>query len=152
MAKKQFIVFKIPDIAWDGLDYLYDLIELKKNDLHFSLVSADNMEDARRKYFDSFLKNYYAEDREDLAWQWASSLCESNEEDEIVKEYGKDDGKILWEITCKCDDGIFSDKLYGKDYKLKRSLLLSLSNETIDTLMFNEINGIIAVTEIEIII
>lgn len=47
----KYIAFLVPDKAWDGIDYLYELIELRPNNLNFALVTAKNMEQARKKYF-----------------------------------------------------------------------------------------------------
>lgn len=96
----QFVVFVVPDIAWEGIDYLYNLIELTDNNLRFALVNATTMEQARRKYFDNFLYPKVIEEyKESVAQDELENILESYSEEELVNIFGKTDGELIWNMV-----------------------------------------------------
>ena len=74
----KYVAFLVPDTEWDGIGYLYDLINLKPNDRHFALVTAKNMEQARKKYFTDYLYPLMVSFERFLSWQNSSKYILSH--------------------------------------------------------------------------
>lgn len=138
----QYIVFSIPDAAWDGIDYLHQLIELQPNYLHFAIIKSKNMENARRKYFDNYLyPNLLCDSREYIAQERLMHILEDYDEKTLIKRYGDIDGKIIWNMISDDEDEVTS--------KIAMQTVSRLSEQTIIELCFEEYELTIAVSEVE---
>lgn len=142
----KYIAFLVPDKAWDGIDYLYELIELRPNNLNFALVTAKNMEQARKKYFldylylDCFCENFI---RIDMAADCLEHIFESYNKQEIINYFGETDGKTIWQLAVDTPDDLpISHTDAEKTAKL-------LSADSIATLCFLTYEYKIAVSKIE---
>ena len=140
----QYIVFSIPDTAWDGIDYLYQLIELKPNYLYFAIIKAKNMETARRKYFDDYLyPNFLYNSCECIAQERLIHIFEDYDENELIKHYGDIDGRIIWNIISEDENEVSP--------KIAMQTVLKLSEQTIKELCFEKYEMTIAVSVAEYI-
>lgn len=143
----KYIAFLVPDKAWDGIDYLYDLIELRPNNLRFALVTAKNMEQARKKYFlECLYSNLLEDDIKNIIADSLNNFLESYNEQEIVRNFGEKDGKIIWKLTLDTPDDL---PISHKDAVETVNLL---SEESIEKLCFSVYEYGIAVSEIKKII
>ena len=143
----KYIAFLVPDKAWDGIDYLYELIELRPNNLRFALVTAKNMEQARKKYFlECLYSNFFEGDIKNIAASSLKDIFESYNEQEIVRNFGEKDGKIIWKLALDTPDDL---PISHKDAVETVNLL---SEESIEKLCFSVYEYGIAVSEIEKII
>lgn len=141
---KQYIVFSVPDTAWDGIDYLYQLIELRPNYLKFAIIKAKNMEDARRKYFDDYLYPKILYDSyEYIAQERLIHVFEDYDEDTLIKHYGNTDGRIIWNMVAEDENEVSP--------KIAMQTIPKLSEQTIQELCFEEYELTIAVSEVEYI-
>lgn len=140
----KYIAFLVPDKAWDGIDYLYELIELRPNNLRFALVTAKNMEQARKKYFlECLYPNLFEDDIKNIAANSLKDLFESYNEQEIVRNFDKEDGEIILQLALDTPDDLpISHKDAVKTVKL-------LSEESIEKLCFSQYEYGIAVSKIE---
>ena len=141
----KYIAFLVPDMAWDGIGYLYDLINLKPNDRHFALVTAKNMEQARKKYFTDYLYPDYLYDeaiRIELAANCLEVIFENCDEEEVMRDFGEKDGNMIcqliadlpYEVPVSHEDALNTAKL--------------LSADSIAELCFSEYEYNIAISEI----
>lgn len=140
----QYVCFRVPDMAWDGLDYLYNLIELKPNDLQFALIKARNMEQARRKYYDEFYfpKNI-GEDKYLYAGDRLVHILEDYDENNLIERYGEADGKIIWNMIGEDEADVSPE--------IAKQTVTKLSDQTIYELCFEVYEMDIAVSAIDYI-
>ena len=92
MAK--YIGFRIPTLEWDGYGWLEELIETRGSYKAYT-IKAKNADEARKKLFEELIESefYY-----DYVLDYLKGAIESYDEDEMIDEYGEDDGKIINEI------------------------------------------------------
>lgn len=141
----QFIVFRVPDMALDGYDPFYDLIELSPNSLHFAIVTAKNMEKARERWFYEF---YYPEIKEDChsdAARRLRDIFDDHDEKDLIRLYGEEDGKIIWQLALDAGEEEITEESAYKTAK-------KLSQETIDRLVFSVYEMDIGVSAVEKVI
>lgn len=152
---KKYVAFRIPDMGWEGIDWVYQLRESKKNDLDFFIISATTIQKAKIKYFNDFyypkyIKTDTAYSQEyEYAGESACFLCESFDESKVLKMYGATDGPILWSISCDFADSHpagSNDKYDSSEFIDKR--IFQISKDTIRKLCFDLLDGDIAVSEI----
>lgn len=138
----KYLGFKMPDIAWDGLDWVYDLVEDRGWNKAY-LINAKNPDNAREKLFDEL---YNSNDYEELAVFYMHDLAESFDEDEVFEDFGKTDGKIILEIL---DD--FQDLLEKGEKKLPfyDERLTLISSQTIRKMAFLEMRHDLGIIKIE---
>lgn len=140
----QYIVFCVPDPAWEGIDYLYNLIELEPNNLKFAVIKARNMELARKKYFDDFLfPKYLCDNQAAIAQERLEHIFDDYGEVELIEHYGEIDGKTIWNMI--------SDYETEVSPKVVKQTIPKLSEQTIQKLCFEEYQMTIAVSEIDYI-
>lgn len=138
----KYVVFRVPDIAFEGIDYLYNLVELKPNDLKMAVISAKNMELARKKYFDNWYELFESDDILYTVQQELITIYESYVEKDLIEMFGEKDGNIIWNMLPEDDDSDVSPTLAMKTAE-------KLSKETFYRLCYNAYKNDIAVSAIE---
>ncbi len=138
----KFVVFKAPQEAWEGYDYLDDLVDLKPNTLRFAVVAAKNMEQAREKWFFEIFYPEIEEWRIMDAANTIEGIFENHNEKTLIERFGEKDGKAIWQLNV--DAG--GDELQRDDIEKTAG---QLSDETIKRLVFEYYMYDICVSAIE---
>ena len=105
------------------------------------------MEQARKKYFlECLYSNLFEDDIKNIIADSLNNFLESYNEQEIVRNFGEKDGKIIWKLALDTPDDLpISHKEAVETVNL-------LSEESIEKLCFSVYEYGIAVSEIEKII
>lgn len=141
----QYIAFLVPETAWDGVDYLYHLIELQPNNLYFAIVNARSMEQARKKYFDEYLYPDLIEDHKyEVARSALLSIFDDHDEDKLIKVFGEIDGGLIWNMITDDSDAVTP--------QIAIETARKLSEQSLKTLSFMDYEMKIAVSAVEKII
>lgn len=128
----KYVGFKIPDFAWEGMDWLYDIIE-NRGERKFYLIDATDIDEAKRKLFDEFYKNEWdTMVRLSYATERARHILEDDEESELIIKFEEHDAKIITEIFDKYDEANNKDDFHFIDEHINK-----LSEKTIYDLAFD---------------
>lgn len=120
----KFVAFLKPIECWDGLDWIYNLMEDRKTDYQFFLIEAKKAEIAR----DLAAEEFYKQDMKDggisyIIGRAFDALCgfEYEEEQEVLDYFGEEDGKIVLEFFEKYGwEDMFNDKVTFGSYGEKK--------------------------------
>ncbi len=95
---KKFIGFEIPHEAWDGLDWINNIV-LHRTESKFYTIEAANYEEAKSKLFDELCKEWGQDSIRVFASERARHILEDDDESKIISEYGEHDGRIIIQIS-----------------------------------------------------
>jgi len=136
----KFVAFLMPDMAWDGYDWLYNLIEDQHSDYYnFFLVEARNAEKARElalhEFWEKDVREYGVESLVHIVYE---SFCELELEDEELLQYlGEKDGQAVLKLYEKYGWESFHDNKIDFDDTLtkeEREIFYSLDIENTEKL------------------
>lgn len=135
----KFVAFRRPIENWDGLDWIYNLMEDKKFDYDFLLITAPSAAKARDLAIEEFYsqsvraggKDYIIED----AFDGFTAL--EYEDDELLEYLGPEDGKTALEFYKKYSwDAFFEDEIrFYKNFDVEdRKKFLNFKEENLKKL------------------
>lgn len=136
----KYIAFVIPDFNVQGYDWLYDMMENKSNN-KFYVINAPTPEQAKKMLFDEIYKE--DDEPEVMAYFQLKELEDS--EEEILQEYGENDGNIILEII---DELVGLSEEERNDLPFYDSRVDKLSAENIKKLVYRQMQYNLGVAEI----
>lgn len=138
----KYVGIMLSDLEWYQNDWIYDILEDGGNSRVY-LINAKNPNEAREKLFN---KLYNSEDHKELAIYYLRGLAESIDKNDIFKEFGKNDGEIIYEIACDFQD-LLDQGEKELPYYDKRIRLLS--SQAIKKMAFYETRTYFGIVNIE---
>lgn len=130
---KKFIGFEVPNEAWEGNQWLYDIIE-KRAESKFYTIDARNYDEAKSKLFDELCKEWGQEVILSFATFRARHILEDDNENKIISEYGEYDGSIIIKIS---EEFLDLDEKLQEECPFIDKLINQLSEDSILDLAFD---------------
>lgn len=124
---KKFIGFEVPNEAWDGNQWIYDIIENRERTIFYT-IDAGNYDEAKSKLFDELCKEWGQDSIRVFASERARHILEDYDEDKIISDYGEHDGNIIIKISEEFSD---LDEEAQDECPPLNPLIIQLSNESI---------------------